>query len=513
MKKFFIIHLQLVAVIVVVLAAAGAVWYVASNTEPTLGSYAIAQGNVAGALDEPGTVAAESKAGISFQEAGQIARVYVNEGDAVGVGTPLADLDSASFEAGVEQANAALAAAQAKLDALQTGAAPQAIAVSETALASAEQSLANSYTGIPNTLNDAYAKANDAVRAELAAFFSSPEGNSPQLTFSVSDSQLVNSIQSSRISASADLDAWQAVLASTTASSPNAIFDSALQNAVGYLSPIQNLMNDALSALTDETGLPATAVAAYKISATAGLNEVNAAVTEITAAGQTIASEKAAVAQAQAGLNLTAASSTTQAIQQQQAAVAQAQAAVAAAQVALDNASLVAPFPGTVQDLTAQVGQVVSPGVPVLSLVNNNGLKVQTYVSEGDVAKLKVGDAATVTLDAFGTGTTFPATVTAIDSTETQVNGTPSYLVTIHFTEPEPQVKDGMTGNVHIVLAEENGVIAVPSRLVLNDGNENFVLVKTASGIERRQVEIGIVGGGMTEIISGINESDTLANF
>ena len=52
-------------------------------------------------------------------------------------------------------------------------------------------------------------------------------------------------------------------------------------------------------------------------------------------------------------------------------------------------ASLVAPFSGTVQNLTAQVGQVVSPGAPVLSLINNSGFKIEAYVSETDVANIK----------------------------------------------------------------------------------------------------------------------------
>ncbi len=166
------------------------------------------------------------------------------------------------------------------------------------------------------------------------------------------------------------------------------------------------------------------------------------------------------------------------------------------------------------QNLTAQVGQVVSPGAPVLSLVNNGGLKIETYVSEADVAKIKVGDTAQVTLDAFGTGTAFSATVTTVDSAETQVNGVPSYLITLHFTNAEPQVKDGMTGNVHIVLAEDDNVIAVPSGLVLNEGNQYFVLVKTPAGTEQKQVQIGLVGdNGTTEITSGVSEGDTLVNF
>jgi hypothetical protein len=150
----------------------------------------------------------------------------------------------------------------------------------------------------------------------------------------------------------------------------------------------------------------------------------------------------------------------------------------------------------------------------VLTLVNNGGLKIETYVSEADVAKIKVRDAAQVTLDAFGTALAFPATVTAIDSAETQVNGVPSYLVTLHFTNAEPQVKDGMTGNIHIVLGEDDNVITVPSGLVLNEGNQYFVLTKTATGTAQKQVQIGLVGGnGTTEITSGVNVGDTLVNF
>lgn len=517
MKPFFTAHLKLIITAIVVLGGGGFIWwYIASNAAPAVGSYTVTRGNVAEALDEPGTVAAENKADLSFQESGQIAHVYVQEGDAVSAGAALADLSSAALQANVQEAQAALASAQAKLDALQTGATPQTIAVSQAALTSAEQALANTYAGVLNTLDDAYAKSNDAVRNQLAAFFLTPEGNSPQLTFGVNNSQVLNNVQSLRISASPDLNAWQEQVVSMPANASNDALDAALRNAASSLLPIQDLMNNVMTALTDEVGLSSSNLTAYKISAATGLNEADAAVTEVNDVEQAIASEKATVAQAQAGLDLTTASSTAQDVEEQQAAVAQARAAVSAAQVALDNASLDAPFPGTVQNLTAQIGQVVAPGAPVLSLVNNGGLKIEAYVSEADVANVKVGDTAEVTLDAFGTGMAFPATVTTVDSAETEVNGVPSYLVTLHFTDPEPQVKDGMTGNVHIVLAEDDNVIAVPSGLVLSEGNQYFVLLKTAAGTEQKQVQIGLMetgANGMTEIVSGVNVGDALVNF
>jgi HlyD family secretion protein len=440
--------------------------------------------------------------------------VYVKEGDMVGVGKTLVDLNSASLQASVEQANAALASAQAKLDALQTGATPQDIAVSQTALASAEQTLANSYVSVPNTISGAYANANDAIRNQLAAFFTNAETGNPQLTFPVSDSGIVNSISSERLQATTELNTWQTQNGALVGASP-AQLDAALQAALGHLTVAKTLLTTALNAVVNATNnLTATTATTYKTDVTTGTSEVNSSIGSVNTLIQTIASEESAVAQAQAGLNLTTASSTAQEIEGQQAAVAGSRAALSSAQVALNNASLNAPFPGTVQNLTAQIGQVVSPGAPVLSLVNNGGLKIETYVSEADVAKIKEGDAAQITLDAFGTGTTFPATITTVDSAETQVNGVPLYLVTLHFTDAEPQVKDGMTGNVHIVLAEDDNVLVVPSGLVLNEGNQYYVLAKTTAGTEQKQVQIGLVGAnGTTEITSGVNAGDTLVNF
>jgi multidrug efflux pump subunit AcrA (membrane-fusion protein) len=102
MKQFFTANIKLIALAAAVLAAVGFVWwYISSNAAPSVGSYTVALGNVVSALDEPGTMVAEDKANLSFQEAGQIAHVYIKEGDMVGVGKTLADLDSASLQANV----------------------------------------------------------------------------------------------------------------------------------------------------------------------------------------------------------------------------------------------------------------------------------------------------------------------------------------------------------------------------------------------------------------------------
>lgn len=499
MKAFFIKYYIVIGVVILLAAGGGVYWYLNTANPPSFGSVTVAKGNVIQSVNEAAAVQAENNAAVSFQEGGQIAHVYVSEGSNVSAGTVLADLDSAQLSAAAQQANAALAGAQAQLALLQSGTRPQQLAIDQSAVASADQSL-----GI--AIENAYSASDDAVRNQLDNMFANTQSSNPTFLMPNSNSQLINNITSERLQIGAALGQWYAGLnATSTGFDPATLAGTAsadLQQIESYVDQISLTVNGA----TPGGQISVAQLAAYK-------GDVATARAEIEASISAVSVDQSALTAAQNVLTLAQAGSTPQAIQAQEAAVAQAQAAASSAQVALDHASLVAPFSGTVQNLTAQVGQVISPGAPVMSLINNSGLKIQAYVSEKDVANIKPGDAAAVTLDAFGTGTSFPATVTTVDAAQSQVNGATAYLVTLHFTSPNAQIKDGMTGNVQIIEAEHDNVVEVPSDLVIDDGNDYFVLVQHGSTAVQQPVQIGLVGTSTTEITSGLNVGDTLTNL
>ena len=495
--KTLLANRLLVGIVLAVLVVGGIIWYVHGSSAPSFGTLTVARGNVIEAVDEPATVKAENSVNLSFQEAGQIAAVNVHEGDVVAQGSVLASLDRSSLEAGVEQANAALAAAQAKLDSIASGTRPEQLAIDRTAVSNAATSLAAA-------VNGAYTAASDAVTNQTDNLFSNPQNTNPTFLIPTTNSQVSINIVNQRIALGSELTAFYNALnaSNTSPASVYAIANATLNQTQSYLDTISVAVNAATGAMISNVAL-----AQYKTYIGTARTEVGAAVTALAIAESGYTTAEGALTLAEAG-------ATPQDLEAQKAAVLQAQAAATAAQVAYQNAVLVAPFSGSVQNLTAQLGQVVSPSVPVLSLVNNGGLKIVTDVSETDVAKISVGDRAVVTLDAFGTGSGFPATVTTIGTTQTLVNGSPAYEVTLHFTGPQPTVKDGMTGNVHIVAAEHDGVLEVPSRLVITSGNNDFVVVPGGGGVVEKQVTIGIVGtDGNTEIVSGLNEGDTITNF
>jgi len=496
--KALLANKLLVGIVLVVIVVGGVAWYVHSSDPPTFGTIAVARGNVVESVDEPATVQAENSVALSFQEAGQIAAINVKEGDVVAQGTVLATLDRSSLEAGVEQANAALAAAQARLDSLASGTRPEQLAIDQTAVSNAIASLSAA-------VNTAYTSASDAITNQTDNLFTTPQNGNPVFLIQNPDSQLTINIQNQRVVIGTTLKGFYTTLEAANAD-PTTLFNTA--NAA--LQEIQPYLDEMALASTN-TG---ATVSAGSGTMTQFKAYITTARTEVGAAETALAAAESAYTNAEGALTLAQAGTTPQDLEAQQASVLQAQAAATAAQVAYNNAAITAPFAGSVQNLTAQLGQVVSPSVPVLSLVNNGGLKIVTYVSETDVAKLAVGDAANITLDAFGTGITFPATVTTIGTTETSVNGSSAYQVTLHFTAAEPNVRDGMTGNVQIITAEHDNVVEVPTRLVITNGNNEYVVVPKGGGETDQEVTTGLTGDdGNTEIVSGLNAGDAIINF
>jgi len=139
---------------------------------------------------------------------------------------------------------------------------------------------------------------------------------------------------------------------------------------------------------------------------------------------------------------------------------------IAEAEAYLAERTIVAPSDGTILSRPVEVGDVVSPGSPMFVMVDMNRLYVKVYIPEPDVAKLRLGDPADVSVDAFP-GRTFPARVTKIYQ---QAEFTPKNVETqeerlklvfgveLTFVQPEGLLKPGMPadGAIHWTAAEQS---------------------------------------------------------
>jgi ABC-2 type transport system ATP-binding protein len=81
--------------------------------------------------------------------------------------------------------------------------------------------------------------------------------------------------------------------------------------------------------------------------------------------------------------------------------VTQAESALTQAQSRLREAQVISPIDGVVLRKNLEAGETANPGVPILTLVNPKDVWLRAYVPETEVGRLKVGDTATLRVDAF----------------------------------------------------------------------------------------------------------------
>lgn len=157
--------------------------------------------------------------------------------------------------------------------------------------------------------------------------------------------------------------------------------------------------------------------------------------------------------------------------------VARSSAAILSAQDNLRKTVFTAPIAGTVTQLNVERGEIVmvgtmnNPGTVILSIADLRRMKVEADVDETDVAAIRVGQTATVKVDALPdttlTGTVVEIAnspkVTELGTQEQQTN----FVVDVMIDHPPSTLRPGMTADVEIKTGTKSGVLHVPIQAVV----------------------------------------------
>ncbi|CAG0934422.1 partial Macrolide export protein MacA, partial [Planctomycetaceae bacterium] len=176
----------------------------------------------------------------------------------------------------------------------------------------------------------------------------------------------------------------------------------------------------------------------------------NGATRQVRAAQSNVAAGVAQRDIAQARLNQLKNGATQAQIDAAKAGVSQVQAAFEAAQAALNEATLKAPFAGTIAQNSVDPGQVIGPGLVVASLADFQSWEVETDdLSEVDVVNVQPGQSVSITLDALP-AVTLNGIVTSITPRSTVKRGDVTYTVKIKIENPDLRLRWGMTAQVEL---------------------------------------------------------------
>ncbi len=469
----------LLASVIAVAIVAAALWVFSGSLLPSsaVRTVTVTRGDLTEVVTATGPVTPVQSVDLAFQISGPISTVDANSGASVAAGQQITTLDSTDLQAQLHKAQADLATQQAILHTDQV-------------------TLANHYTSVVTALNDAFAKTNDAVRNQIDNLFINGETDTPKLTFMTFDLSAQTAAQDGRLRAQSELDTWRSELNALSASLPEATLYAALQAGEQHMQTIQGFLSSVSDALNKYYGISQSQADAAKGYLAAATSEVNAAITETIAEQQAIDSQEAAIAAQQA--NIASYNANVQTITTQ-----------------LAKTVLTTPISGVVSVQNAKVGQIAVPNAPVATIISSSQFQIEAYVPETDIAKVAVGDAASTTLDAYGSSVVFPGKIAKIDPAATIVKGVSQYKITMLFTGFDDRIKAGMNGNITITTAHRSQVLVIPQDSVILKNGASTVLIDTGNGNNKEQaVQLGVSGNnGMVEVVSGLTEGEQIAGF
>jgi multidrug efflux pump subunit AcrA (membrane-fusion protein) len=139
-------------------------------------------------------------------------------------------------------------------------------------------------------------------------------------------------------------------------------------------------------------------------------------------------------------------------------------------------------------------------------IVNTHKLTMTVAFSESDVSKLKIGQAATVTLDALS-DVELGARVTAISTIGTTSSSVVSYDATLTLDQRDSRVKPGMSASASVVVKQAQGV-TVPNAAITGSGSLATLNVEKDGKEVSQQVVVGLKGDSRTVIVSGLRAGD-----
>lgn len=182
--------------------------------------------------------------------------------------------------------------------------------------------------------------------------------------------------------------------------------------------------------------------------------------------------------------------------------VAAVEARIAAAQAALSQAWIEAPFDGVITLVETQPGDQVSPGTPAFRLDDLSSLLVDLPVSEVDINQIQLGQDVMLTFDAIR-GKEYRGVVSQVDRVGSEVQGSIEFKVTVELTNPDEDVKPGMTAAVNIIVNEYADVLLVPNRAVRFRDGKQVVYILKDNQVVPVTIEIGASSDTSSQVIGG----------
>lgn len=166
---------------------------------------------------------------------------------------------------------------------------------------------------------------------------------------------------------------------------------------------------------------------------------------------------------------------------------------------------ITAPVDGVVSNVTATIGQVVSPGAALMTVQDINQVYAVVNIEQKDIGLVKTGEKAGVTVDAYG-DKVFEGIVDVMNPEAGTSNR--MFRTKIKINNADSSLKAGMFAKVQLATGDAKQVLTVPQAAVIQKQGLYYVFTAENNKAVRHQVEIGDVSGDVIQISSGLQPGD-----
>lgn len=509
-------------------------WVIVSNiravkaNEPMIQTARVERGTVVSSVSASGVLRPLTTVDVKSNAGGRVEVLTVDVGTVVKAGQLIAKIDPTDSQTALNQAEADLSAANARLSQsqesllLQKEQSKSQIQQAEEAYQAARARLAQAETEAKvqpiltkSTIQQAEANHRAAVHAlEQLKVAGMPQGMAQAKAAydqakAAFDKAKLNLDRQRRLYEKGFISANQFESTQLEYETAKAQFDSA---------------SERMKTVKDEYDTQLKAAEAHVEQTKAASDSATANAVQADIKRQEVMAARAALKQAEAAL-AAAKSSARQVpikaaeIRTARAEIVRSEAQVENARTQLDYTVIRAPRDGIILQKYVEVGTIITSGrssfagtgqgTSIVQLGDCSRMFVEASVDETDIAQVEIGQTVEITLDAYP-GELFDGIVTKINPQTVVEQNVTTIPVTVEIQNPDARLKPGMNATCNFIVDRKEDVLVVPTEAVTEeDGRYTVTVMKNGKQIER-EVTVGITGDETVEITSGLKEGETV---
>ena len=181
----------------------------------------------------------------------------------------------------------------------------------------------------------------------------------------------------------------------------------------------------------------------------------------------------------------------------------------------LKKTEIYSPISGVIISADKEEGEAISgtnsaaQATTIMTVADLSRMVVEVNINEVDIGKLKSGQSAKISLDAFPEQR-FKGKVISIAPYSEITEGIVTYLVKVKVAQPKIYLKPGMSAEVEILTTKRENVLLAPQSALQEKDGKNYLRIKRGKDFKQVEIKVGLITEEFAEIISGVKEGEEI---